>query len=190
MAEEASLSQCLKIDGLVVDTIDSAAMVETAEVWHSISDFIDYEVSNLGHVRSLKYGGPRLMMPVEDRQGYTRVMLRRDGASVVQSVHKLVLEAFVELRPLGSICKWINNVKGDNKLSNLEWVSRKDAGVVAHPNGKAPTTAKLTDKEVLEIYRSDGRTQDLVCRYGVSANAIWKIRTGRSWSRLTGTLDE
>jgi len=159
--------------------------ISTSEYWKPVVGFPGYEVSDLGHVRSNKFGRPMVMFTQVTKQGYIRVMFRNNGRHVGQLVHKLVLEAFVGERPEGHICKWKNNLRCDNRVSNLRWVLRLTAGVVAHPDGKEPTMAKLTAKEVREIFRSDGGLQELAERYDVSTSAIWRIRTKRSWSKLT-----
>lgn len=160
----------------------------TREIWKPIKGFTGYEVSNLGHIRSLKYGYPLRMATQVTVQGYVRVPLRRDGKYSGQFVHKLVLEAFKGKRPKGHICRWKNDLRSDNRAVNLSWVLRKTAGVVAHPNGKEPTMAKLTRKQVCEIYRSEGGLREIAERYDVSTHTIWRIRTGRSWTSITEGL--
>ena len=168
-------------------TVETGREVEigTKEIWESIEGFSGYEVSNLGHVRSQKYGYPSLMATRISERGYVRVPLRHDGRYVGKFVHVLVLEAFVGKRPRGHICKWKNGMRCDSKASNLSWVPRRDAGVISHPDGKAPTMAKLDVGQVREIFRSKAGSQDLAKRYGVSPSTIWKIRTGRSWLKVT-----
>lgn len=93
-----------------------------------------YEVSNLGHVRSLPridaQGGHRRMRihkPARmDAWGHLGVKLRRNGVITSRYVHQLVLEAFVGPRPDGMLaCHW-NDVPDDNRLGNLRWGTPKD----------------------------------------------------------------
>jgi hypothetical protein len=43
------------------------------EVWKKIKDFEDYEVSNLGNVKSLKYGKQKILKPGLSKTGYFHV---------------------------------------------------------------------------------------------------------------------
>ena len=46
--------------------------------------------------------------------------------------------------------------------------------------------AKLTEADVIEIYQSEGKTQQaLAAQYGVTQSTINHIKTGRTWSWLT-----
>ena len=55
-------------------------MVE--EIWKPIADFDDYEVSNLGRVRSFKGRTQRILKPTPQRSGHLQLWLRRDGETV------------------------------------------------------------------------------------------------------------
>ena len=53
--------------------------------------------------------------------------------------------------------------------------------------GRQNFKSKLTEVEVLAIYRTKGATQDaLAARHGVSQSTINHIKQGRTWAWLTG----
>ena len=55
-----------------------------------------YEVSNLGNVRSLKYGKTRVLKPAKDKDGYLYTNLNKDGKGKWHKIHRLVAQAFIK----------------------------------------------------------------------------------------------
>ena len=87
----------------------------------------DYEVSNLGRVRSMKqYYGVigRIMPQTIQRSGYHYVMLHVNNKPTCRRVHRLVAKAFI---PNPDNLPEINHIDGNkdnNQVSNLEWCTR------------------------------------------------------------------
>ena len=127
-----------------------------------------YKVSNLGKILSLNYrntGKAELMTPVERKDGYSQVGLRKNGKTKKCLVHRLVTEAFLEnpdnlpevnhkdedktnnfvfLNEDGTV---------DEEKSNLEWKSHKDNinhGTRNERVSKALTNGKKS-KKVLQL---------------------------------------
>lgn len=106
------------------------------EIWKSIKDYPDYEVSNLGRVKSLKrlvkkWNGMRTVNELilkhdTDFQGYDRVRLRINNSTKRMFVHRLVYETFINKIPLGHQINHINRIPNDNTLSNLEVVTPRE----------------------------------------------------------------
>ena len=95
------------------------------EQWKPIQEFNgEYEVSNLGRVRSMKryYGMVGRIMPQTiQRKGYYAVTFWMNNKAYCRKVHRLVIEAFTP-NPDGLPC--INHIDGNklnNHVSNLEW---------------------------------------------------------------------
>ena len=84
-----------------------------------------YQVSNLGRVKS-SYKGGRILKPLPVRSGYLRVALTfYDGSIHFITIHRLVLIAFSQ--NMGNMqVNHINGIKTDNRLENLEWVTRSE----------------------------------------------------------------
>lgn len=91
------------------------------ENWRRIPGHPDYSVSDSGRVMSHKKGGLRLLSMPANYDGYKQVRLFTNGAAATHNVHVLVLLAFVGPRPEGMVCRHLNDVKGDNQLSNLAY---------------------------------------------------------------------
>ena len=97
------------------------------EHWKSIVGYEGiYEVSDMGNVRSLKFGKQKIRKPGKNNRGYLCVNLCKDGEVKSMKVHRLVAEAFI---PNPNNLDTVNH-KDENKLnnaaSNLEWMTRAD----------------------------------------------------------------
>jgi hypothetical protein len=97
-----------------------------------------YSVSNLGRLRSFArptYG--RLMSPCMNSQGYLIVPLRKDGARWLARVHRVVAEAFCAPKPGADVVRHLNDIKLDNRASNLAWGTKRENSADARRNGKS-----------------------------------------------------
>lgn len=101
----------------------------TEEEWR-LTQNPGYEVSSLGRVRSLDrtiiMGNGRtrrvkgkLLKPGTTAGGHQLVVIGRELGS--RFIHRLVLEAFVGLRPVGMVCCHNNGDPADNRIENLRW---------------------------------------------------------------------
>ena len=97
------------------------------ETWKAIAGYEGlYEVSNLGRVKSLKYGKEKILKPGKNTGGYLQVSLFKDGKTSNLRVHRLVAEAFIP-NPKGlATINHKDEVKTNNAATNLEWMSQKD----------------------------------------------------------------
>ena len=102
------------------------------EIWKTIPGFENYEVSNLGNVKSLKFGKERILKPglqgIKTRQ-YFGVILSNKGEQIKNfKVHKLVAMVFLNHKPNGYkiIVDHINNIKTDNRLENLQLITQRE----------------------------------------------------------------
>lgn len=106
-------------------TLAKAAFAPAVGTWRTIAEFPQYEVSDLGQVRSIKtrvvcYASPSSKSPYN----YVRFFVR--GKTYNRSVHRLVALAFVS-NPDGK--RIVNHIDGDklnNVSTNLEWVTMSE----------------------------------------------------------------
>lgn len=80
-----------------------------------------YQVSNLGHVKSLKYGKERILRPGKNGDGYLHVILCKNGKPKKYKVHRLVTQAFIPNPDNLPCVNHKDQNKKNNKASNLEW---------------------------------------------------------------------
>lgn len=90
--------------------------------------FENYEVSTEGRVRSLNYnhsGQIKVLKPQENTSGYLQVQLYKNKSKKQFYVHRLVAIMFIPNPNNLQEINHINENKHDNRLENLEWISRK-----------------------------------------------------------------
>lgn len=137
------------------------------EIWKPVLDYIGlYEVSNLGRVRSLKFGKVRILKPVKTKDGYLRVGLWKDGNQKWFLVHRLVWEAFNGEIPEGMEVNHINEIKTDNRYpenlnllthtANNNYGTRNKRVSVAMTNGKQsdPVLQLTLDEKLIKEWPS------------------------------------
>jgi hypothetical protein len=95
------------------------------EDWRSILDAYGiYEVSSLGRVR--RKTGSTCIRPTYVN-GYAQYTFSVAGKRIKKLGHIAVLETFGPPRPTSSHeCDHINNVRSDNRLSNLQWLTKSE----------------------------------------------------------------
>ena len=97
------------------------------EIWKDIKGYEGlYQVSNLGRVKSLKFGKERILKPGRKKIGYLIVLLYdNNGICKWFRIHRLVAEAFI---PNPNNLPEVNHKdedKSNNRVSNLEWCTRQ-----------------------------------------------------------------
>jgi hypothetical protein len=96
------------------------------EVWKDIKGFDGlYQVSNLGRIKSLRYG-TNILKPFLTGKGYLTVDLCFKGKRKSVRVHRLVADAFIPNPTNKSQINHINGNKKDNSVKNLEWNTQSE----------------------------------------------------------------
>ena len=93
------------------------------EIWRPIEGFPDYEVSDLGRVRSLKFGKVKILRAGDNGRGYCLVVLINNGLRKNKTVHRLVASAFLGASELQ--VDHIDRSKTNNCLSNLRYCTNR-----------------------------------------------------------------
>lgn len=100
------------------------------EEWKSL-DFMgypNYEVSNMGGVRSLNYarlGEVKELNKLRDKHGYVHVNLSNCGKRKKFAIHRLVGMAFIQNPNNLPMINHMDENKHNNCVSNLEWCDAK-----------------------------------------------------------------
>jgi Mor family transcriptional regulator len=111
----------------MVSRLEIEVRVVSKEIWKPIPGHSDYDVSNLGRVRSWKVRNskaraetPKILSTPPDSKGYLQVTLSNNGQEHAR-VHKLVMLAFVGPCPEGmEVCHEDNN-PANSRLDNLRY---------------------------------------------------------------------
>ena len=100
----------------------------TTEEWMPIPFAPDYQVSDLGRVRSHRRSSSRILaLGVNPVTGYVQVKyMRADGQRATSNVQKLVLAAFVGPRPEGYQTRHLDGDKLNNRLENLRYGTARE----------------------------------------------------------------
>lgn len=107
------------------------------EVWKDITGFKGlYQVSNFGRVKRVAQMRPvknqvarfypeKILSTHINMHGYEIVQIKEDGRHFSKQVHRIMAEVFIP-NPRGlEQVNHRNGVKHDNRLENLEWISRR-----------------------------------------------------------------
>ena len=103
------------------------------EVWKLIPGFTNYEASTMGRIRT-RTTGRILTQTINQVTGYVNLSLKQDDGKYIQKyVHRLVLQTFKPIPNMDELqCDHINNDRQDNRISNLQWLSRKENNSKPH----------------------------------------------------------
>lgn len=113
--------------------------VDAEEIWKPIVGFEEYEVSNKGRVLSRKQKKDGVFLTQQTNQaGYKYVTLRDENYRPhLELVHRLVAEAFIPNPNKKLTVNHIDENKGNNIVSNLEWatyIEQKNHGSQKRPD--------------------------------------------------------
>ena len=164
------------------------------EVWRDVKGYEGlYRVSSEGRVKSLKrkfidkigrerYVKECILKPVIDRYGYLLVSLYAGGKQKRHTVHRLVCEAFHENLDNKPQVNHINEIKTDNRASNLEWATARENSNFGTRNerlGKAqskPVAQYAQDGELIKVWPS---TMEVERQAGFSNGNISQAANGK-----------
>ena len=134
-----SPTSLIKGVGCKMCNVDDDRKIECldGEVWRDVKDFVGYQVSNMGRVRSIdrivavgkhtrRVDGIILKLS-DDKDGYKIASFKKGcgGKSYRKRVHRLVAEAFIDNPNNYDCIDHINGVRDDNRVENLRWCTVK-----------------------------------------------------------------
>lgn len=150
-----------------------------------------YAVTKDGRVWSYKRNA---FMRQQDHKGYRRVGLRSPGHRKLCLVHRLVAEAYIENVKGKAEVNHINSNRADNRVDNLEWVTRSENNQHAWDKGAKQfkmtdnfrARRKLTDEQAKNLvtdYKSGQVSQaELGRKYGIKQHSVWNIIHGATYA--------
>ena len=153
------------------------------EIWKEIKNYEGlYEISNTGKVRSLTrvkqfgrgyrtFEGKEIKLQ-QDKDGYFKVNLSKDGVKKRFFVHRLVAMNFIENIDSLPVVNHKDGDKQNNNVSNLEWATHSENDLHAFETGLRKPT--------------DGGTSKKVEQYDLEGNFINQYNSISEASRATG----
>lgn len=163
------------------------------EVWKTIEGFNNhYSVSTLGRVRrdapgkSTKSGN--FLKPRIRPDGYTEAHLSFKNISKLIYIQRLVAIAFIGKPDFGFEVNHKDGDKKNNRLDNLEYVTRKTNIIHAIKNGLRHNCSKLKKEDVLNIRRliknKIKTMNEIASIYKISPSAVSNIKNRKTWSHI------
>lgn len=181
------------------------------EEWRPVIDWVGYEVSNLGRVRSIDRSAAcangltqmrkgQMLSPRPNGDGYLVVTLRTPGRHSVARVHRLVAKSFIPNPESKPHINHIDCVVSNNDWRNLEWCTQAEN--LAHmttlgrrkgnPLGVRSVSAKLDDYTAMNIRAAHAEFgysySQLAAFFGTNKRTIGRILSGQSYAPGTGAI--
>ena len=173
------------------------------EEWRTVvvngETYDDYEVSNLGRVKSLRFN--IIMKFWENQGGYYNVDLYKNKKKKSYGVHRLVAFAFIPQVEGKTEVNHINEDKHDNRVENLEWADRPQQ--IHHGtrtkravNKQTKTMRNRCGRKIRAIHVETGETIDFDSLtqasqyFKINKGDISRILKGEKYSRKGYTFIE
>lgn len=162
------------------------------EIWREAVGYENlYRISNLGNLQDILTG--KIRKSSLNSRGYPQLHLWRNGKKRNHTIHSLVMASFVGDRPTMMDINHRNGNKTDNRIENLEYVTRSQnikhafsIGLISKQGEKNPR-AKLTDALIFSIrqLRKEGMTGRMLSRkFGISDGHVSDIVHHRLWAHV------
>lgn len=174
------------------------------EIWKDIKGYEGiYSVNSVGDIKSIKRN--IILKQRINHRGYPVVSLSKRGKVKLKTVHRIVAKTFIENPKNKSDVNHKDGVKTNNRVENLEWMTRSEnirhayetglsIAVSANKNGKFQGEnhykSKLTEEDVIYIRRNIRRnggkmTQvELAKMFNTSDGNISDIVNRRNWKHI------
>lgn len=97
-------------------------MEKNNEIWRDIKGYPNYQVSNLGRIKSLNYhrtGKEKILKSAKNSKGYLLIVLYKDGKGKTNRIHRIVASAFL---PNPDNLPQVNH-KDEDKTNNTIWIN-------------------------------------------------------------------
>lgn len=163
-------------------------IMRAAERWLPIPGFENYQISSLGRIKR----GKMVSRGYPNHQGYLCKILFKEGKLFSVKMHRLVLLAFVGPSKLHANHK--NGIKSDNRIENLEYLTRTEnmrhaykLALVPSLKGVKNGRSKLTEAQVKEIRRlakAGLSHQKIASKFSLSRNNVQRIASRKLWKHI------
>lgn len=127
--------------------------------------FHDYKVSNMGRIKSFKFGKERLLKGTKTRKGYILIDLREGGEAHTYSLHRIVASMFIPNPDNLPMVNHIDEDKLNNTATNLEWCTVEYNNNYGTRLSRAMEKITNNPKTSIPIVQLDPNTRELIATY-------------------------
>ena len=151
---------------------------------------MDYLVGEDGQIASRKGKRLRILKAAVGSRGYLHVVLSKNGKTTTYPVHRLVLEAYDGLRPVGEEARHLDGNKMNNAYSNLQWGTKHENAMDKFRHGtdicgERNPNSKNTKEDIIKMFmlRRMGWTNVRIADYfGLEKSHVSDILNNKSWN--------
>jgi hypothetical protein len=142
------------------------------EIWKTIEDFPNYEVSIFGNIKNKTSG--KLLKPSLNSSGYYRCTLINNLKKKTITIHRIVSQIFLPNPENKPTVNHIDRNKINNNLKNLEWATyieqnlHKSKSTKIRRHALKVTRISCETNNVLEMYNSLKEAAEWVINSGLS----------------------
>lgn len=174
------------------------------EIWKDIIGFeYQYQISDFGRLRSkprivIRSNGAKqtvkgkVLKTFIGSTGYEFGVFQIGKKTKNFAIHRLVAIHFIPNPYKKYAVNHLNGLKTDNRLENLEWVTKSENEIHARKTGLKCTKGEKASKAILTesqvmIIRAELSVftqRQLAQKYGVSRSCIASIAKGRTWTHI------
>jgi hypothetical protein len=182
-------------------SLEKRKIIFNMELWKNIEGTNGtHSVSNLGKVRSNDYYAKvkngqslvksKIRKPQKNGVGYHFLIVNRFYGQI--TIHRLVALHFIPNPDNKLFVNHINGIKTDNRVENLEWVTRQENEDHAYRTGLKNSTgsnntmSKLNESDVLKIRNMypEKNAYELAKVFGVHRSTIERIVQNKIWNHI------
>jgi len=156
--------------------------------------FHGYRVQEDGKI--WKRDGSGYLSPAYGHKGYQHVGLYFDGKAHTMTVHRVVTLVFLGKRLDGYEVNHKNGIRDDNRLSNLEYLTKSQNNQLSYDSGRRVVrgtrnaNCKHTKEQIVEICerleKGDYKTQAALGReLGIPKHTVNTIAKRRQWTCIS-----
>lgn len=136
------------------------------EIWKSVENFNNYEISTFGNVRNIQTN--KKLKPYLDNPGYLNISLSKNNIKKSFKIHRLVAFAFILNLENKLTVNHIDINKQNNCVSNLEWATMSEQNMAINKG------VFLNKTNSISIYKINPVTNIIIDKYNsISEASKW-----------------